>query len=150
MSKSLYEVHTLKGGQLVIDSTYPDREASMEVAKALHGEKRFDGVKVIKDTFDTKSGQGKEIVVYYTSKTSRYRTPAAPAASPAAKAAEASAAAAGGPAKPAGAGRPAPKARNQDVSVAVKAVLWLTLILVGGLGVLFLITKAGDLMGKGF
>ena len=40
--------------------------------------------------------------------------------------------------------------KNQDVSVAIKAVLWLTLILVGGLGVLFLITKAGDLMGKGF
>ena len=34
--------------------------------------------------------------------------------------------------------------------MAVKAVLWLTVILVGGLGVLFLITKAGSLMGKGF
>lgn len=149
MSKSLYEVHTLKGGQWVIDSTYPDREASMEVAKALHGEKRFDGVKVIKDTFDTKSGQGKEIVVYDTSKSVREKSSAPPPMSPAAKAAEASAAAASS-ARPAAAARPASKARNQDVSVAVKAALWLTLILVGGLGVLFLISKAGDLMGKGF
>ena len=148
MSKSLYEVHTLKGGQLVIDSTYPDREASMEVAKALHGEKRFDGVKVIKDTFDTKSGQGKEIVVYYTSKAPREKAP--PPQSPAAKTAEASAAAASAAPSPAAGRAPAKKAKNQDVSVAIKAVLWLTLILVGGLGVLFLITKAGDLMGKGF
>ena len=52
MAQSLYEVHTLKGGQWVIDSTYPDRESSIEVAKQLHGEKRFDAIKVIKDTFD--------------------------------------------------------------------------------------------------
>ena len=51
------------------------------------------------------------------------------------------------PSRPAG--RPK-KGRNQDVSVAVKAVLWLTVILVGGLGVLYLVSKAGDMMGKGF
>ena len=148
MAQSLYEVHTLKGGQWVIDSTYPDREASIEVAKQLHGEKRFDAIKVIKDTFDAKTGQGKEIVVYDTSKAPRDKTP--PPQPAAAKAAEAAAAVAakGSPeARPAG--RPK-KARNQDVSVAIKATLWLTLILVGGLGVLFLITKAGDMMGKGF
>ena len=55
MAQSLYEVHTLKSGQWVIDSTYPDRESSIEVAKSLHGEKRFDAIKVIKDTFDPKS-----------------------------------------------------------------------------------------------
>ena len=81
MAQSLYEVHTLKGGQWIIDSTYPDREASIEVAKQLHGEKRFDGIKVIKDTFDTKTGQGKEIVVYDTSKAPRDKTPP-PAAKP--------------------------------------------------------------------
>ena len=51
--------------------------------------------------------------------------------------------------KPRPAGKPR-KGRNQDVSVAVKAILWLTVILVGGLGVLYLVSKAGDLMGKGF
>ena len=52
MSQSLFEVHTLKGGQWVIDSTYPSRDSAIEVAKSLYGEKRFDGVKVIKDTFE--------------------------------------------------------------------------------------------------
>ena len=51
------------------------------------------------------------------------------------------------PSRPAGKPK---KGRNQDVSVAVKAVLWLTVILVGGLGVLYLVSKAGDMMGKGF
>jgi hypothetical protein len=147
MAQSLYEVHTLKGGQWVIDSTYPDREASIEVAKQLHGEKRFDAIKVIKDTFDPRTGQGKELVVYDTSKAPRDKAP--PQQPAAAKAAEAAAATVA----KAPEGRPAAKpkkARNQDVSVAIKAVLWLTVILVGGLGVLFLITKAGDMMGKGF
>ena len=145
MAQSLYEVHTLKGGQWVIDSTYPDRESSIEVAKQLHGEKRFDGVKVIRDTFDPKTGDGKEIVVYDTSKAPREKsTPPPPAA---AKAVEAAATVAAAPSRPAGKPK---KGRNQDVSVAVKAVLWLTVILVGGLGVLYLVSKAGDMMGKGF
>lgn len=149
MAQSLYEVHTLKGGQWVIDSTYPDRDSSIEVAKQLYGEKRFDAIKVIKDTFDPKSGQGKELVVYDSSKAPRDKTPPP---SPAAKVADGAAAAAAKPgaeARPATAGK-ASKPRNQDVSVAIKAVLWLTAILIGGLGVLFLISKAGDMMGKGF
>lgn len=147
MAQSLYEVHTLKGGQWVIDSTYPDRDTSIEVAKSLHGEKRFDAIKVIKDTFDPKTGKGKELVVFDTSKAPREKSSPAPAA---AKVAEAAAAtAAKGPSEPRPAGKPA-KGRSQDVSVAVKAALWLTVILVGGLGVLFLITKAGDMMGRGF
>ena len=147
MAQSLYEVHTLKGGQWVIDSTYPDRESSIEVAKQLHGEKRFDGVKVIRDTFDPKTGDGKEIVVYDTSKAPREKsTPPPPAA---AKAVEAAATVAAGPAPSRPAGKPR-TGKNQDVSVAVKAVLWLTVILVGGLGVLYLVSKAGDMMGKGF
>ena len=149
MAQSLYEVHTLKGGQWVIDSTYPDRDSSIEVAKQLHGEKRFDAIKVIKDTFDPKSGQGKEIVVYDTSKAPREKSarPQSPKAVAEAAAAAVSKTAADD-ARPAAAGKP--KARNQDVSVAMKAVLWLTVILVGGLGVLFLITKAGSLMDKAF
>src|SRR3546814_13501786 len=74
MAQSLYEVHTLKGGQWVIDSTYPDRESSIEVAKQLHGEKRYDAIKVIKDTFDPKTGKGKEIVVYDTSRAPREKS----------------------------------------------------------------------------
>lgn len=147
MAQNLYEVHTLKGGQWVIDSTYPDRDTSIEVAKQLHGEKRYEAIKVIKDTFDPKSGQGKEIVVYDTSRAPREKTTPPPAAAKTAAAAAAAAARGGAETRPAA--RPK-RPRNQDVSVAVKAVLWLTVILVGGLGVLFMIAKAGDLMGKGF
>lgn len=141
MAQSLYEVHTLKGGRWVIDSTYPDKDSSIEVAKQLHGEKRFEGIKVIKDTFDPKTGQGKELVVFDTSKAAKER-PAAPPAG-AAKA-EAPAAAAPTPA------RPAKKPKNKDVSVALKATGWLLVIVIGGLGVLFLINKAGALFSKGF
>jgi hypothetical protein len=65
---TLFEVHTLKGGKWMVDSTYPDREAAIDVAKSLHGEKRFEGVKVIKDMFDPKTNASKEIVIYDTSK----------------------------------------------------------------------------------
>lgn len=143
MAQSLFEVHTLKGGQWVIDSTYPDRDTSIEVAKQLHGEKRFEGIKVIKDTFDPKTGQGKELVVFDTSKAPKDR-PAAPP--PAAAKSDAPAAAAG----PAAAPRAKKKTKNQDVSVALKATGWLLAIVIGGLGVLFLINKAGALFSKGF
>ncbi|SDF55915.1 MULTISPECIES: hypothetical protein [Thalassobaculum] len=143
MAQSLYEVHTLKGGQWVIDSTYPDKDTSIEVAKQLHGEKRFEGIKVIKDTFDPKTGQGKELVVFDTSKAPKERSAPPPPA--AAKSAEAAAAA---PA--AAAPRAKKKPKNQDVSVALKATGWLVAIVIGGLGVLFLINKAGALFSKGF
>ena len=147
MAQSLYEVHTLKGGQWVIDSTYPDRESSIEVAKQLHGEKRYDAIKVIKDTFDPKTGKGKEIIVYDTSRTPREKSLSS-AAKATAEAAAVAKAASGEARAAAAAGKGKP--RNQDVSVALKAVLWLTAILIGGLGVLFLITKAGSLMDKAF
>ncbi|MFX4220566.1 MAG: hypothetical protein ACMVO3_06010 [Thalassobaculum sp.] len=143
MAQSLFEVHTLKGGQWVIDSTYPDRDTSIEVAKQLHGEKRFEGIKVIKDTFDPKTGQGKELVVFDTSKAPKDR-PAAPP--PAAAKSDTPATAAG----PAAAPRAKKKTKNQDVSVALKATGWLLAIVIGGLGVLFLINKAGALFSKGF
>ena len=143
MAQSLYEVHTLKGGQWVIDSTYPDKDTSIEVAKQLHGEKRFEGIKVIKDTFDPKTGQGKELVVFDTSKAPKERSAPPPPA--AAKSAETAAAA---PA--AAAPRAKKKPKNQDVSVALKATGWLVAIVIGGLGVLFLINKAGALFSKGF
>lgn len=144
MAQSLYEVHTLKGGQWVIDSTYPDKETSIEVAKQLHGEKRFEGIKVIKDTFDPKTGQGKELVVFDTSKAPKDRPAPPPPAAAKQAAAEAPAAA------PAAAARTKKKPKNQDVSVALKATGWLVAIVIGGLGVLFLINKAGALFSRAF
>ncbi len=144
MAQSLYEVHTLKGGQWVIDSTYPDKETSIEVAKQLHGEKRFEGIKVIKDTFDPKTGQGKELVVFDTSKAPKDRPAPPPPAAAKQAAADAPAAA------PAAAARTKKKPKNQDVSVALKATGWLVAIVIGGLGVLFLINKAGALFSRAF
>ncbi len=82
---TLFEVHTLKGGTWMIDSTYPDREAAIDVAKSLHGEKRFEGVKVVKDMFDPKTNASKEIVIYDTSKPVAERAPPPPKVDKAAK-----------------------------------------------------------------
>jgi hypothetical protein len=136
-ARSLFEVHTLKGGQWIIDSTYPDKDSSIEVAKQLHGEKRFQGVKVIKDTYDPKTGQGKEIVVFDTSKAPREK----PSLQPPAAASEA----------PAATARPSPTAGktskgNKDISVALKAVMWLVLILAAAAGLIFAVRYAGHLI----
>ncbi|NQW11292.1 MAG: hypothetical protein HQ481_15610 [Alphaproteobacteria bacterium] len=142
MAQSLFEVHTLKGGQWVIDSTYPERDAAIDVAKQLYGEKAFEAIKVIKDTYDSKTGQGKEMVIYDSAKAPKPKAPP-PTAKDEASAAKP---VAGAP----GTGAHKKKPANKDVSVALKAAGWLVVILVGGLGVLFLLTKAGDLFNKGF
>ena len=140
-TSSLFEVHTLKGGKWVIDSTYSDKDSAIEVAKQLYGEKRFEAIKVVKDTFNAKTGQGKEIVVFDTSKAPKEKTPPppppgkseAPAAPP-----------------PSAAERPAAKpkasAMKKDMSVAVKAVAMLALILVVGGGLLVLVNQVGTLL----
>lgn len=134
MAQSLYEVHTLKRGEWVIDSTYSDKDTAIETAKSLHGEKLFEGIKVIKDTYDPATNSGKEIVVFDTSKTTKNtKKPAA---------ADTAAPAAGGGAKAAtgstGRSRPSNKeAHKQDISVAMKAAISLVVILVFGLGILF-------------
>lgn len=139
-ARSLFEVHTLKGGQWIIDSTYPDKDSSIEVAKQLYGEKRFQGVKVIKDTYDAKTGQGKEIVVFDTSKAPREKPPIQTAAAeqepPTATA------------RPTGPAAPAGKTSkgNKDVSVALKAVMWLVLILAGAAALIFGVRYAGQLI----
>lgn len=139
-TRSLFEVHTLKGGQWVIDSTYPDRDSAIEVAKQLYGEKRFQGVKVIKDTYDAKTGQGKEIVVYDTSKAPRDKTPP-PKTEPEPEPARAGAAAATAPAT-----RKKKAGMNKDVSVALKAVGWLVLILAGAAALILGVRYAGNLI----
>jgi hypothetical protein len=148
MAQSLYEVHTLKGGNWVIDSTYPDKENAIDTAKQLHGERRFDAIKVIKDTFDPRTGQGKELVVFDTSKAPREKSPPPPP--PSGKPAAADSGAAPAAAAPSARAKPKSSAVSKDVSVALKATGWLLAIVVGGLGVLFVINKAGDLFSRGF
>lgn len=145
--QTLFEVHTLKGGSWVVDSTYPDRDGAIEVAKSLHGEKRFEAVKVIKDTFDPATGNGKEIVVFDTTSKTNKEKPAAPAPEPAPAA----------PKKKAepvtrspSARRPKKKSGGSDMAVALKVSLWLVVILVGGLGALYLLHFTGGMFQRWF
>lgn len=126
--ESLFEVHTLKGGQWQIDSTYREREIALDTAKQLYAEKQYQAVKVVKDTFDPRTNASRELVIYDTSKNT--------AEGPAPRAA---AARADPPARPASRPDPEPRRRGRpapqksDTSVVLRAVIWLIVILVGGL-----------------
>lgn len=128
-NQTLYEVQTLKGGQWQVDSTYPNRETAIEVARGLHVEKDLDGAKVIKDSYDAASGNARESVIYDSTKKVKDR----PAPAAAKDGTTTTTAAAPRPAA-------APVARgkkSKDSTVAIKASLWLVVILAGGLGILF-------------
>ncbi|UUX48336.1 hypothetical protein NUH88_13025 [Nisaea acidiphila] len=147
--QTLYEVHTLKGGNWAVDSTYPDRDGAIEVAKSLHGEKQFQAVKVVKDTYDPATGQGKEIVVFdTTSKVNRDKP--APAAAPQAAAPTPPGAAA--VLNPSPAQKRSQKGKNtkSDYAMAIKVSALLVLILAGGLGAIFLLHNAGGFFQKMF
>jgi hypothetical protein len=126
--RTMFEVHTLKGGQWMIDSSHQTRDAAIEAAKLLHAEGHLQGVKVVKDTLDEKSGMSKEMVVFDTSKPAKATAPAPdPKAAASAKAAPA-------PAAPPAAG---PKKGSTTVT-ALKALMWLGLLIVLAGGVLYL------------
>ncbi|MBL6598041.1 MAG: hypothetical protein ISP41_04055 [Alphaproteobacteria bacterium] len=67
-TQTLFEVHTLKGGQWQVDSTYQNRDEAIEVARGLFGEKVFQGVKVIQDKYDPRTGDNRESVIYDSNK----------------------------------------------------------------------------------
>ena len=139
--QTLYEVHTLKSGNWAVDSTYPDRDTAIDVAKSLHGEKQFQAVKVIKDTYDPATGNGKEIVVFdTTSKVNREKAQPQAAEQPAAAAPMRSAPVRG------------KKGKNTkgDYAMAIKVTLLLVLILGGGLGTIYLLHYAGGNFQKLF
>ena len=139
--QTLYEVHTLKSGNWAVDSTYPDRDTAIDVAKSLHGEKQFQADKVIKDTYDPATGNGKEIVVFdTTSKVNREKAQPQAAEQPAAAAPMRSAPVRG------------KKGKNTkgDYAMAIKVTLLLVLILGGGLGTIYLLHYAGGNFQKLF
>ena len=136
--QTLYEVHTLKSGKWMVDSTYPDRDQAVNVAKSLYGEKQFEAVKVIKDSFDSATGEGKEAVVFDTaSKITRAKPPPPP---PSAKEKPVAAAAPSRRPKPV---RPTKGSTSKsDYAMAIKVMLLLLLILGGGFGILYLLHYA--------
>ncbi len=141
MSGTIFEVHTLKGGTWMIDSTHKDRDAAMEVARSLYGEKVYDGVKVVKDVFDPVTNASKEIVIFDTAKQSAERKAPPPAAKKAAA--------------PAGAAKadvdfgrhqPAAKAKGGDGNVVLKSLAWLVALLFGGILLIWLIYNFSGLL----
>ena len=140
--QTLYEVHTLKSGNWAVDSTYPDRDTAIDVAKSLHGEKQFQAVKGIKDTYDPATGNGKEIVVFdTTSKVNREKAQPQAAEQPAAAAA---------PMRSAPVRGKKGKNTKGDYAMAIKVTLLLVLILGGGLGTIYLLHYAGGNFQKLF
>lgn len=63
-----FEILTLKGGVWQLDTTMKSRDDAIEHAKELFGERRYEGVKVVKDVMDHKSGQSRETVIYDSTK----------------------------------------------------------------------------------
>lgn|SRR5690554_2829891 len=136
----LYEVHTLKGGNWIIDSTYADRDKAVDTAKQLYAEKRFEGVKVIKDDYDSDANQGREIVIYDTSKPATERrtlVKEAPKAAPAAANTKANVDFKHHKHK-AGA--------KAEVSVFLRSVIWLLVILGAGITIIWLLFAFTDFL----
>jgi hypothetical protein len=136
-----YEVHTLKGGVWQIDSTYPQREAAIDTAKQLYGEKRFEAIKVVKDQFDPKTNQGKEMVIYDTTKPQPERKGPPPKDEP----------------KPAAASDKKAnvdfkgghtKAKPASSGTMVKYILLLGVVLLGGLAALYGISQLAGVLNK--
>jgi hypothetical protein len=135
-----YEVHTLKGGTWQIDSTYSQRDAAIDTAKQLYGEKRFEAIKVVKDDFDPRTNQGKEIVIYDTTKPQPEKKgpPPKEEAKPAVAEKKANVDFKGGhiKAKPASSG------------TMVKYILLLGVVLLGGIAALFGISQLAGVLNK--
>jgi hypothetical protein len=135
----LYEVHTLKGGNWMIDSTYSDRDKAVDTAKQLYAEKRFEGVKVIKDDYDSDANQGREIVIYDTSKpTTERRTlvKEAPKAAPPTD----------GKAEVDFKHRKHKTGAKAEVSVFLRSVIWLLVILGAGITIIWLLFAFTDFL----
>jgi len=128
-TQTLFEVHTLKGGQWQVDSTYQKRDEAIEVARGLFGEKVFQGVKVIQDKYDPRTGENRESVIYDSNKQVKPRAAPTPEAEVAAPATA--------PRPAPASGKPGKSSGGKDAAVAIKASLLLAVILAGGLGILY-------------
>jgi hypothetical protein len=127
MSKeTTFEVLSLKSGEWQTDSIYSDREEAIEAARAIYGDPHMDGAKVIGEVYDDETGKSKESIIFNTTTKIKAKQSSPENNSPV----------------PPRQGRVSskkvrPLARGKDAMVAVKAAIWLLLILAGGLGVLY-------------
>ncbi|WP_157089265.1 hypothetical protein [Oceanibaculum pacificum] len=134
---TLYEVHTLKGGNWMIDSTYPDRDKALDTAKQLYAEKQFEGVKVVKDNYDEAANQSKEIVIYDTTRPVTERRPPGKEAP-----------------RPAAAAKKDVDFKNKkrqgsaqaEMSIFLRSIIWLFIILVAGIGVIWMLFTFTDFL----
>ena len=124
--ETTFEVLSLRSGEWQTDTIYSDREEAIEAARNLYGDPHMDGAKVISEVYDDETGKSKESTIFNTTTKIKAKQSSLENNSPV----------------PARQGRvPSkklkPVARGRDAMVAVKAAIWLLLILAGGLGVLY-------------
>ena len=128
----------------MVDSTYSNLDGAIEVARGLHGEKHYDGVKVIKENFDAATGDAKETTVYDSNKV--IKSPASAKATSYEGEEEKKVAVRFTTAALASSG----KSGNNDLALAAKALILLAIILAGGGGVLFGVDYLTALLGSLF
>jgi hypothetical protein len=124
--ETTFEVLSLKNNEWQTDTIYSDREEAIEAARSLYGDPHIDGAKVIGEIYDDKTGKSKETTIFNT--TTKLKAKQSSPEKP--------------PPVPPRQGRvtstkPKKIARGKDAMVAVKAAIWLFLILGGGLAVLY-------------
>lgn len=121
----LFEIHTIRGGNWKIDSVFDDKELAIYEAQRIEKAGRFSAVRVIQEIYDEETQRTSVRTVYRTSKidsanieaTRRRAQPLTVAPPP-----------------------PRPRPRKHHVS-AMTLVLTLTVIVLGGIGALYLLQK---------
>ena len=127
MSKeTTFEVLSLKNNEWQTDTIYSDREEAIEAARSLYGDPHIDGAKVISEVYDGETGKSKEKTIFNTTTQLKAKQSSPDKNSPV----------------PPREGRvnsskPKKTTRGKDAMVAVKAAIWLFVILAGGLAVLY-------------
>ena len=121
-----FEVLTLKNGDWQTDTHYSDREEALDEARNLYGQGHLDGVKVIGEIYDDRTGESKEQTIFDTTKkvTVKSKNDESAGAVPPRE----------GRVK---AGTRSQPKKSSDFMVAFKAAFWLLLILAGGLVFLY-------------
>jgi len=119
----LFEIHTFRDGKWKIDSVFDDKELAVYEAQRIEKGGRFSAVRVIQETYDEETQRTSIRTVYRTTKVDRINVEGERRrAQPLAVAA---------PPKP-------PRPRKHDIS-PVALLLTLTAIVLGGIGVLYLL-----------